>query len=189
MTPVDPILIVAVWLWGLRDSMFRSSRTVGALSTFTLLFVLFAVAFPPPVGIAARASAVLVALAMLKTWSHAWVALPVEQRKFDLEISRGLDEIRRHAGATLSGAMSADTEISRLRSTADALAVLRPPDHDWARVRDDIVAFVREQSRLLGLLTRGASVPDDVIAQRRQRAHEITRAYHEVRRRSRRFWS
>lgn len=189
MIPVDPVVIAAVWLWGLRDVMLRSGRTVAVLIAFTVVYVITAVALAPPLGLAARLAVAAGALALLKTWSHALVALPTEQRMFDRELSRGLDEIHHHARATLSGSISAESEISRLGSAADALAMLRPPNGDWARSRDDIVEFVQEQSRLIGMLARGGSVPDDVIAQRRHQAHKLTSAYHQVRRRSRRFWS
>jgi hypothetical protein len=176
-------VIVAGWVWILRDPLLRSWRTVTLLSAATILLLAGGLVLPLPVGLAFGWVAAAATILVLVRYPDRFSSISPDEWHFADAFGAADNEAVKIA--QLGGErMDLDGAIRRLEGVRDRMLAAQPPDQEWMALKEKKVA---ELSTAISLL-REASVDEAAYERLRKERHETVSAFKGVLQSRARFW-
>jgi len=173
LTPLDPFLVVGLWVWAMWGATMRTWRTVALLAVVTGGYLL---STQPPalVSVALRAGLLTAAVWLLLFHTAVFSALPANQLEFNEAYRALLNEGAALARRYRPGRVDTRTFGSRLSDLLKRLERLQAPTDDWAALQKGTADYLRRQ--LIAFeRSSGESVPGDGSDELKQLRDEYDR--------------
>lgn len=144
LTPLDPILIVALWTWALWGATMRTRRTVVFLVAVSIAYVV-STQLPGPWSAVLRAGVLTASVWLLLFRTAIFSALPSDDLEFNEAYRGALNEAADLARRHRSGRLGAEDFVNRLSGVATQLQRLDAPSDEWAVLQNRTVDYLRRQ--------------------------------------------